>query len=326
MAFFTLERRYTLAGLTASGIAAAEMARHLGCCERTVLREIGRCAPQRYDAGLAQRHRARCQGRSAANVVVKIKDGLLAQLYGLFTDRLRLSPEQVSLTLARLPTGRGSRRDTLSTPALYAWLARERALEPQALLWRGRSGMRASARHGAHGKERGWAAAAQSIEQRPTAANERTEIGHVECDLMTGCQRDRFRLLVTIDRKTRLIRLAKPRFLATQTAEALRTLLKGTGLKTLTSDRGTEFARLPRFFKEKFYACHAYRADERGSCEHVIRWLREFFPKGQTLDQLTDEYVKDVEDIINRRPRKIFGGLAPIELHSPSPRARTVRT
>ena len=181
-------------------------------------------------------------------------------------------------------------------------------------------------RHGARGKDCGWAAAAQSIDQRPQAANERTEIGHVECDLMTGRQRDRFRLLVTIDRKTRLIRLAKPRFLATQTAQALRTLLKETGLKTLTSDRGAEFARLPHFFKDKFYACHAYRGDERGSCEHVIDWIREFFPKGHTLDQATDEYVKEVEDIINRRPRKIFGGLAPIELHFPSPRARTVRT
>ncbi len=75
-----------------------------------------------------------------------------------------------------------------------------------------------------------------------------------------------------------------------------------------------------------FYACHAYRADERGSCEHVIRWLREFFPKGQTLDQVTDEYLKEVQDIINRRPRKIFGGLAPIELHFPARRAQTVRT
>jgi transposase, IS30 family len=319
MAFFTLERRYTLAGLCASGLAAAEMARHLGCCERTVVREIGRCAGQRYDAGLAQRHREHAQARSAANVVVKIKDALLAQLYALFTDRLRLSPEEVSLTLARLPKGRGHRRYAVSTPALYSWLARERTLEPQALLWPGRSGMRASARHGACGKKRGWAATAQSIEQRP-------EIGHVECDLMTGRQRDRFRLLVTIDRKTRLVRLAKPRLLATQTAEALRTLLEGTGLKTLTSDRGTEFARLPRLFKEKFYVCHAYRADERGSCEHVIRWLREFFPKGQTLDPVTDEYVKELEDIINRRPRKIFGGLSPFELHFPSPRSQTVRT
>ncbi len=122
-----------MAGLNASGIAAAEIARRLGCCERTVVREIGRCAPQCYDAGIAQSHLERCQGRSAANVAINIKDGLLAQLYGLFTDHLRLSPEQVSVALARLPTGRGSRRYTLSTPALYAWLARERALEPQAL-------------------------------------------------------------------------------------------------------------------------------------------------------------------------------------------------
>ncbi len=143
---------------------------------------------------------------------------------------------------------------------------------------------------------------------------------------MTGRQKDDFRLLVTIDRKTRLIRLAKTRYRAIQTALALRTLLKATGMKTLTSDRGLEFARLPRLFKHKYYACHAYRADERGSREHVIRWLREFFPKGESLDPVSDLYVKDVEDIINRRPRKILDGLAPIELHFPAPCARTVRT
>ncbi len=132
MAFFTLERRYTFAGLAASGLTAAEMARHLGCCERTLVREMKRCAPGCYQAKRAQANRLACLALSAANVVVKIKDGLLAQLYALFTDRLRLSPEQVSLTLPRLPTGRGNPRYALSTPALYAWLARERLIEPQA--------------------------------------------------------------------------------------------------------------------------------------------------------------------------------------------------
>jgi transposase, IS30 family len=327
MAFFTPEKRIQLETLRQAGMrAAAELASQLGCCSRTVERELERCAGRRYNAYRAGLDRKRCAALSAANVVVKAQGELLMQLYGLFDEPLRLSPEGVSLTLCRLPSAGGKPRLSLSTPAIYAWLERERLIDPSCVLWRGRSGMRSTTRHGAKGSDRGWASQVQSISERSERANLRLERNHLECDTLWGRQRDDNRLLVIIDRKSRYVRLGKFKKTALATAMGARTLLEDSNFKTLTCDRGGEFARLPQFFKDKLFVCHAYRADERGSCENVNRWLREFFPKGTSMDDYTDAYIAEVQDFINRRPRKILNGLTPYEIHFAPPRSPTVRS
>ena len=327
MAFFTPEKRIQLETLRQAGMrAAAELARQLGCCSRTVERELDRCAGRRYNAYRAGQNRQSCAALSAANVVVKAQGELLMQLYGLFDEPLRLSPEGVSLMLCRLPRTGGRPRLSLSTPAIYGWLERERMRDPSCVLWRGRSGMRTTTRHGAKGSDKGWAAQVQSISQRGERANLRLERNHLECDTLWGCQRDDNRLLVIIDRKSRYVRLGLFKKTAVATALGAKALLEGSRFKTLTCDRGSEFARLPQFFKDKLFVCHAYRADERGSCENVNRWLREFFPKGVSMDSYTDEYVAEVQDFINRRPRKILNGLTPYEIRFAQPRSPTVRT
>ena len=330
MAFFTPEKRIQLETLRQAGMrAAAELSRQLGCCARTVERELDRCAGKSnggYNAYRAGLDRQRCAARSAANVVEKTQGELLMQLYGLFDEPQRLSPEGVSLMLRRLPRAAGKPRLSLSTPAVYAWLKRERMREPSCVLWRGRSGMRTTTRHGAKGRDTGWAAKAQSISERPERANRRLERNHLECDTLWGRQRDDHRLLVILDRKSRYVRLGTFKKTAIATAIGAQSLLEGSKLKTLTCDRGAEFARLPQFFKDKLFVCHAYRADERGSCENVNRWLREFFPRGRSMDSYSDDYVAQVQDFINQRPRKILNGLTPYEIHFSSPRSPTVRT
>ena len=215
MAFFTPEKRIQLEALWRAGMrAASELACQLGCCSRTVERELDRCAgragkcSKSYNAYHAGQNRQACAGRSAANVVVKAQGELLMQLYGLFDEPLRLSPEAVSLMLCRLPRTGGRPRLSLSTPAIYGWLERERRRDPACVLWRGRSGMRTTTRHGAKGSERGWAAQVQSISERSERANLRLERDHLECDTLWGRQRDDNRLLVIIDRKSRYVRLA----------------------------------------------------------------------------------------------------------------------
>jgi transposase, IS30 family len=327
MAFFTPEKRIQLETLRQAGMrAASELASQLRCCSRTVERELARCAGKRYNAYCAGLDRQKRAARSAANGVVKAQDELLMQLYGLFDEPLRLSPEGVSLMLCRLPRAGGKPRLSLSTPAIYAWLKRERMNDPSCVLWRGRSGMRSSTRHGAKGSDKGWAAQVQSISERTDRANLRLERNHLECDTLWGRQRDDNRLLVIIDRKSRYVRLGTFKKTAVATAMGAKALLKGSHFKTLTCDRGGEFARLPQFFKDKLFVCHAYRADERGSCENVNRWLREYFPRGVSMDNYSDDYVAQVQDLINHRPRKILNGLTPYEIHFAPPRSPTVRT
>lgn len=330
MAFFTPEKRIQLQSYVEAGcVAASELASKLGCCARTVRRELARLqgTTLNYSATRAQAHRAACQQRSASNVRVKAQGELQLRLYSLFDAPERFSPEQVSLCLARLPVGQGRcrRSFTLSTPAIYAWLERERALSPERVLWRGRGGRRRSTRHGAKASQAGWAAHCQGLSARAAAATERSRHGDIECDTITGRQRDDFRLLVTIERRSRYIRLAKTRNRAWATAMTARRLLKGVELHSLSCDRGAEFARLPALFNDKLYVCQPYRADQRGSCEHVNGLLREFFPRGISIDAIPDHYILGGQELINNRPRKILNGLTPLEvLHSS--RSRSVRT
>ena len=81
---------------------------------------------------------------------------------------------------------------------------------------------------------------------------------------------------------------------AAVTALGAKSLLNGSGFKTLTCDQGGEFARLPQFFEDKLFVCQGYRADERDCCENVNRWLRELSPRGTVMDDHTDEKVKQV--------------------------------
>ena len=147
MAFFTPEKRIQLETFLQAGMrAASELSEQLGCCSRTVEREIDRCADRGYSAYRAGLDRQSCAARSAANGVVKAQGELLMQLYGLFDEPLRLSPEAVSLMLCRLPRTDGKPRLSLSTPAIYAWLKREALQDSARVLWRGRSGMRSTDR------------------------------------------------------------------------------------------------------------------------------------------------------------------------------------
>ena len=66
---------------------------------------------------------------------------------------------------------------------------------------------------------------------------------------LIGRQRDDYRLLVTIERRSRYVRLSKTRNRAWATANAARLLLADVELLSLSCDRGAEFARLPALFR-----------------------------------------------------------------------------
>ncbi len=41
----------------------------------------------------------------------------------------------------------------------------------------------------------------------------------------------------------------------------------------------------------------------------------EYLPKGKKMDSVTDEYINDFIDKLNKRPRKCLGWKTPYELH-----------
>ena len=64
------------------------------------------------------------------------------------------------------------------------------------------------------------------------------------------------------------------------------------------------------------YFCDPYSPWQRGTNENTNGLLRQFFPKGSSFKNITDESLQKVVDMINNRPRKILGYKTPLEVLS----------
>jgi IS30 family transposase len=151
-----------------------------------------------------------------------------------------------------------------------------------------------------------------SIEQRPAAANERTEFGHWEGDLVKGKRTsDQPALLTLTERMTRYEVVFKiPNYHATTCQDYVQRFVDKFDapiVKTLTFDNGSEFALLSKITGAHVYFAHPYTPSERGSNEQLNGLLREFIPKGQSLDDFSTDYLQQVTAALNQRPRKLLG-------------------
>jgi len=158
----------------------------------------------------------------------------------------------------------------------------------------------------------------KSITERPKEADDRTERGHWEIDLVVGKQGTKPAILTLVDRKNRtsVYVLIKNK---TQ-KEVVRALKKarrrvggdfGEVFKTITADNGSEFLDSDAIKKaakcREVYYAHPYSSWERGSNENGNRILRRFVPKGTDIGKLTEQELQRIEDWVNNYPRKILG-------------------
>jgi IS30 family transposase len=157
----------------------------------------------------------------------------------------------------------------------------------------------------------------KSISERPAEANERSEQGHWEIDLVVGKQGTRAAILTLIDRKSRksLYVLLKNKT-QKEVIAAVKRLRRRVGgnfgnvFKTITADNGGEFLDSDSIKKvakcDEVYYAHPYSSWERGSNENGNRILRRFVPKGTDIGKLTTKELQRIEDWVNNYPRKIL--------------------
>jgi len=160
------------------------------------------------------------------------------------------------------------------------------------------------------------------IDQRPAEAEGRTVPGHWETDNMEGKRSDRVSVSVTVERMTRITRLSKLTDHKSETkADAvIKTLKREPEVfrKTLTSDNGSENTKHQKITAEtgvSFYTCYPYHSWEKGSVENMIGRIRRFIPKGRSIDNISNEKLKAIEDILNNTPRKCLSYLTPNEVY-----------
>ena len=158
----------------------------------------------------------------------------------------------------------------------------------------------------------------KSITERPEKADDRSEKGHWEIDLVIGKKGTKTVILTLVDRKTRkslyvLVRNKTQK----EVIRAIRRVRKRVGgdfskvFKTITADNGSEFLDSEAIKKatncDEVYYAHPYSSWERGSNENGNRILRRFVPKGTDIGKLTDKELQRIEDWVNNYPRKIHG-------------------
>ncbi len=158
----------------------------------------------------------------------------------------------------------------------------------------------------------------KSITERPKQADERTEQGHWEIDLVVGRQGTKPAILTLVERKTRksLYLLVKNKT-QKEVIAALRRLkrrVKGdfsAVFSSITADNGPEFLDSEGMKKAitcgEIYYAHPYSSWERGSNENGNRILRRFIPKGTDIGKITAKELQRIEDWVNNYPRKILG-------------------
>lgn len=151
----------------------------------------------------------------------------------------------------------------------------------------------------------------QSIETRPQAANERTEIGHWEGDLVKGKRVASEPALMTLtERASRyeiIVKVAD--YHADTCREALQAIIDDYGsehFKTITFDNGSEFSQLAQVTGTAIYFAHPYSPWERGTNENQNQLIREFIPKGQSMSPVTITDLQAIQDALNQRPRKVL--------------------
>lgn len=153
----------------------------------------------------------------------------------------------------------------------------------------------------------------QSIERRPHSVKERSSCGHWEMDTVIGKAKSSHTLLVLTERMTRFEIICKmPNRTTAAVSSALNRISKkfpnGT-FQTITVDNGTEFSNYQNLktYADEIYYCHPYSSWERGSNENANRLIRRFFPKGKSLDRVTQRDCDAAAAYINRMHRKILG-------------------
>ena len=161
----------------------------------------------------------------------------------------------------------------------------------------------------------------KSIENRPKEANERSEYGHWEGDLVIGKRKKGCVLLTFTERLTREEIIIKIKGKNNEyVVKALNSLERKYGkrfynkFKTITFDNGVEFmdyegmekSCLRKKKRTSIYYAHPYCSGERGSNENNNRLIRRWIPKGTSIDEISKEFIQKIEDWINNYPRAIF--------------------
>ena len=303
----TREERYQISALKAAGHDQVEIAKVIGRHKSTISRELTRnrglrgYRPKQADNLAVNRRQDKSTHRIVPESWSRVE--LLLREYW--------SPEQISRWL------RYEENINVSPEWIYQYILRDK--QSGGALYRYlRCQKQRKKRYGAQDR-RGQLKGRVSIDERPEIVNQRSRVGDWEADTVIGKQGGSV-LVTLVERKTRLTVIGKAPNRTAQEVTAVivkRLMPLAAQVKTLTYDNGKEFAshqQIDKELKSNGYFAHPYHSWERGLNENTNGLIRQFFPKGKDLVEITDAQIQEVMDKLNNRPRKCLGFKTPNQI------------
>ena len=294
----TEPQRYQIAALKKAVISNKEIALIIKTSESTITREIQRNSGRR---GYRPRQAQIKADKRKQQVAKTLK--MIPTTVCLIEDLIRfdLSPEQASNVLKQQGI-------YISHERIYQHVWTDKYNGGDLHLHLRQANKKRRKKYGSKDK-RGQITNRTCIEQRPEIVDEKSRLGDWEIDTVIG-KNHKGALVTIVDRKSKFTLIKK---VDSKHAEVVTTatveLLKPYGNKThtITADNGKEFAgheTVAKALETQVYFAHPYCSWERGLNENTNGLIRQYFPKGSSFDDITDEHVEFVMHRLNNRPRK----------------------
>jgi IS30 family transposase len=305
----TMEERDRIAQLRHEGALQKDIAGALGRDPATISRELRRNRTgDEYYAGQAQ---LQAERRRRERPLVRRMGG--HQLNETVRHGLahEWSPEQIVGRQKRQHPEAPERH--VSAQTIYTWIEQDVDREHWRSMLR-RRGKRPYRRKQAETGE------AARIAERPEAIEQRLRLGDFEGDTVLGPP-GTGGLATLVDRKSRYTIVLKVQSKqADHVHQRLKKRLKELDeehRRSITFDNGSEFARCHRL--EKHLGMKLYYADpgcpyQRGSNENTNGLIRQYFPKGTDFRDISHHEVRQVEKLLNDRPRACLDFQTPAEV------------
>jgi transposase, IS30 family len=315
-----LGARRTLFRLIEARTPVGEIAARLGRHPSTIYRELGRNRFRDGDRGfcgyfpltaqdLAGRRRQRRRKLAA-------DEGLRAHV----VERLEAgwSPQQIAGRLKQEVTGGGASlcRETIYRHVYGPEGRRDGLFRHLPKARRRRSGRYGRRPRGTSIPRERW------IESRPAEVRTRETFGHWECDLLIfGKEHGKANVTSLVERKSRFTFLLanedkRSTAVVAGIGEALRPLPENAR-RTITFDRGSEFAAYPRLTSElavASYFCDPHSPWQKGSVENANGRVRRFLPRHCEPGALGRTRPRRLADRLNDTPRRCLGYRTPREV------------
>jgi len=304
----TLVEREEISRALARGDSIRQIARDLDRSPSTISREVRRNKGRGRYRAIDAHDRAWYQARRPKPCRLKQNPVLGSFVADMLAENW--SPEQISGFLSEMhPAGSEMR---VSHETIYKTLfIQSRGVLKKELTkhLRTRRPIRKNKHHTVKGQLRSQIAGAVSIHERPPEVEDRAVDGHWEGDLLLG--RGLTQMATVVERSSRFTVLVQldGRDMAT-VAERLAEKMNELPIdlrRSLTWDRGMELAS--HHDVTTWTGLDVYFADprspwQRGTNENTNGLLRQYFPKGTSMRQLTQADLDAVALKLNTRPRK----------------------